>query len=280
MAVDFIKLEKKILNNNRPITRKDIEEELDNSHNQYNYGDFDQSDNEINNQINDQIKQYKKLHKLYSEKVFLLEEDEDFSIHLKEDFKAIAEYKLCLYTCGDNYSEKQRKKASKLFEQITGEAIKNYLGEGAAYKLIDRAEKINIEEICKNELKEKYHENAQKSFTNQNSPLRTDILAWKKLDHNKGKIICLIECKSGKNWKDKPPVNTDGWKGIIQFIAEPVKFFAITDLLEDEKDFLDRGKEKGIILDRTRILSLLVNLETEEIKKIRKEINDLNISIE
>ena len=260
--MSFAELEKKLLRKGR-LTRLDIEEELEDCY------DYD-----FSNEVRDEINKYKDLAKLYPKKVFIIENEGDFLIKVNQNFLAKEEYKLCLY-CSKN-SDNNRE-AENLFESITGEAIKGYLGKEAKYLLIDTGNDINIEKICKEKLKEEYRKNAQKIFKDQNEPLYTDIIAWKKLDNRNGKIICLIECKSGR-WKHGRSVCIDSWKAIIEFISEPIRFFAITDLATDD-DLYSRGRNKGIILDRARIVSLLANVDNEEIRKIRNKIKNLRLDI-
>lgn len=262
---ELIELEKELLEN-AEISKSLIRSEFEDSHN----ADFDDQDRpDFESQVNDKFKKLKKLIALFGENVFHFD-DTTLTIQLSPKFKAKKEYLLCLH-CMEKQNE-STKEISELFEKIVGEALKNYLGENAKYKLVDIEPVIDIEEFCKTDLLETPHRNAQKTFKNKEMTPRCDLIVWKNIGVRMGKVILLIQCKSGKNWRKGHPVNLDLWKTkIIRFLADPIKVFAITDLLE-ASEISNRSDEKGLIIDRAGIIKWLANAETNSIKDIRHQI--------
>ena len=262
---DLIELEKKLLEV-RSISKLDIRRELEENFNMDNTSEFE-------SQVNDDFKKYKLLAKLFGTNVFQYSENE-LVIEVNPQFKSKPEYLLCLY-CMEKSDKKE--KEIGLFEKIVAEALQQYLGQGSEYRLIDRKkESIDIEKFCREELQERPHSGAQKTFKNPANTLRCDVIVWKKVDNRVGKIVCLVQCKSGKNWRDGHPVNIEGCKKVINLAVAPLRVFAISDLLNEDELF-SRSSEKGLILDRVRIISLLANVEHDSIKQVRQEIQELGL---
>ena len=270
---DFIELEKKLLHDS-PISkhslRTELERELGEEFN--NENEDNEGINSIENQLNDKFGRYLELVDLLGDRVFKYDEIME-TITFSDTFIAKPEYLLCLECMGDNNQQ-----LSSLFEKCSAEAIKTYLGEGAKYKLIDDVQKqtIDFKKFCDEELFESNHSDTQKDFKDSEKIPRCDIIVWKPLDKMSGKVILLVQCKTGKNWKDSHPVNLRVWtEKLIDFACKPISVYTITDLIDRNKAFIDQGKEKGLILDRARIIRLLATVGTEEIKKVRKEIGNL-----
>lgn len=189
---------------------------------------------------------------------------------------------LCVSTIIRNDNDWKRNGMSECFEKITAEAIKSYLGDDTKYKFIEFLKKsCDFERFCNEELHEKPRRDADKNFRGSKN-IRTDIIAWKPLDLDKvgGKIIFLVECKSGKNWDKGLPVNINMWKSLIEF-AQPIKIFAIADLLVDNRqETLLASSEKGFILDRVRLIKLLASSNNQKIESIRSDIKQLKLEDE
>ena len=264
---DFIKLEENLLEYNS-VSKNSLRSKLENRYDEFE--NEEENPDGIENKLNDEFDKCLKLVELFGENVFIYDKNEEM-ISLNENFKAKSEYSLCI-----NCMESNNNKKAMLFEECSAEALKNYLGENTQYKLIDNTQQkkaIDFEEFCTEELFEKNHPNAERDFKDTKKIPRCDIVVWKSLDKRASKIILLVQCKSGKDWKAGLPVNLRVWKeNFINFACEPMSVYAITDLIDDNQTLIDRSKEKGLLLDRARIINLLATVETKEIQKIRKKI--------
>jgi hypothetical protein len=84
-----------------------------------------------------------------------------------------------------------------------------------------------------------------------------DILLYRQFpDGRVGIPIFLLQCASGKNWRDKvKSPDIDDWKRYVQFAAPPQKAFAIPFSLTEAEFVRECGRTQGVLLDRYRILA-------------------------
>lgn len=84
-----------------------------------------------------------------------------------------------------------------------------------------------------------------------------DLVAYRPFDDNRvGFPVFLIQCASGKNWKEKRYTPDTGlWCGLITFAIKPYKAFAIPYAIPDDEFDRHCRVVKGPIIDRDRILS-------------------------
>jgi hypothetical protein len=89
---------------------------------------------------------------------------------------------------------------------------------------------------------------------------KLDGIAWipfGERDRRSGKLVLLMQCAAGRNWKDKCPVPVENWCDYITFACRPpVKVFAVPVVVAEDRWF-DDSLEKGLLLDRVRITGLL-----------------------
>ena len=225
-------------------------------------------------EISDEFKRCKNLARIFGEAVFKVD-DSSKVIRINENFKAKKEHMLCLLAMTTKDEEK-KERIGKLFEKIVGKSVQSYLGNSARFINIDPLDKIDFEKFCEEDLFEEH----QTKFNEKLEKLpRCDLIAWKpfsnSFDKRPSKLILLIQCKSGKKWRKGHPVNQRSVKEqIINFAAEPIIVYAITDMITKE-EMLQYSKEKGMIFDRVRIISQLADVDDDEIKEIRKEIKKI-----
>jgi len=197
---------------------------------------------------------------LYSRPFFKVEER---TVEPQFDFRPPSEYLACLLLSlfgvqGDTQLP------AKLFEKLTCEAIRRYLsGRGAVFgwpsDAGDRTEdegeskiKRKIERLAK-ELHERFCEAPAARFNDRG----LDVVGWIPFsDKRPGQVVVLLQCAAGHNWKDKLPVPIDAWLQYIHWACNPLKAFAVPCVV-DERDWHEMSKDKGVFLDRARILNLL-----------------------
>lgn len=268
--METLELEISLLTRNS-ISKQEIRSELSSETDGWN------TEEEFESMVQDRFNMYKKLVETFNNRVFTYD-DKSRTVKIKVDFLAKQEYTLCLAKMYQP-TKIEGERYSYLFEKIVAEALKNYLGDGAQYKLIDQnKDTLNFEDFCKTEIYEKPHPEANENFRRSDKITpSTDIIVWKPIDNHSGKIILLVQCKLSKHWKHGTPVNIETWKSqLINFGMEPVRVFAIADILEKE-DYVNLSKNKGLILDRPRVIALLAKVENDELNQIRKEIGTLEL---
>jgi len=85
---------------------------------------------------------------------------------------------------------------------------------------------------------------------------KLDIIAWKTIDNRSGKIIILVNCAAGKNWKDKTrELSRAVWGDFISFPFHPLKALAFPYI--DNSIWRKTSLEAGLLLDRLRLTKLI-----------------------
>ncbi len=234
-------------------------------------------------EVNDEFSRYKSLIDLFGNSVFQYDRITK-TVSVNPNFKARSEYILCLaciYGAG-SFSDSKQKRLSRLFEKVVCHSLRSYLGcTSKCLEDVDDLSGENLWDFCKKELFESPNESVSE-YRNKNMKdilAECDLIVWSPfVDKRGGKLILLVQCRSGKNWTEKGGVNIDLWKGaLVNFCSDPVKVYAIADIEENAVQLLNRSKQKGLIIDRARIVSLLALACNKELQDIRKEIEDCNL---
>jgi len=87
------------------------------------------------------------------------------------------------------------------------------------------------------------------------------------LDSRGGRPRILVQCASGANWKDKlhtPSLRV--WKKIIDFSNDPQRGFCLPHALLDDEFRRTSGSVDGLVLDRTRLIGLQADSESDWMK--------------
>lgn len=179
-------------------------------------------------------------------------------------FKPRLEYLTCLilslYGVHDTASP-------KLFERITCKAVQIYLSGEAFVLGWPIPPGTTMEERFKtiaNNLNERFAESPPTRYKDRG----VDIIGWKAFQENRsGQVILLLQCAAGQNWEGKVPVPLDAWYQYIHWAFNPIAGFAIPAVIS-QRDWHDKLKDKGLMLDRVRITNLLADVTYS------KELND------
>ena len=144
-------------------------------------------------------------------------------------------------------NEWEKLRTGIIFERLCSEALKNYLA-------CDTLVVGHSNTITTKELSEILNQRWASEFLSVYNDRKLDVIGWKEIDDRKNKLIILMQCASGNNWKSKTyELQLDVWRNYILFNAKPIKAFGFTKSLLNDAYFEDKGYEGGIIFDRTRI---------------------------
>ena len=166
------------------------------------------------------------------------------------------------------------KDGSKLFERISGIAIKEYLqGEsfvfgwpvldGTETAIADRVKQVSAL-LC-----EKFMQSPAAKYKDRG----LDVIAWKPfIDGRSSQCVILAQCASGRDWTQK---TTDlpiaSWEQYIHWACNPTKAFFVPTIIPDHL-WHDVSKQAGILFDRIRILNLLhLGIQDEQLQSDLKE---------
>lgn len=178
--------------------------------------------------------------------------DPPFTVRLREityniDWESFPEYMICLILNLDGVVE-NHSKTGKLFERLSCEAIKNYMGGDAL--IYGFPQKQSIKEIA-DIIGERFNHSPTKNFKDRG----VDIIAWRSFgDGRKSKVVALFQCAAGANWKSKLlEVPMTAWRTYISWADSiPMKGFATPAVIEDEI-FFESMLTGGLMFDRPRI---------------------------
>lgn len=84
-----------------------------------------------------------------------------------------------------------------------------------------------------------------------------DVIGWKKLDERPGKVIFLVQCAAGGNWRRKDRVKLRRWSRMIYFATNPIEVLAFPQVYNiqnqlAEETWIDEC-EGRLLLDRLRL---------------------------
>lgn len=179
------------------------------------------------------------------------------------------EYIMCLvfsYWGAANENE-----GTRLFEQISNIALKNYLN-GQAITVgfpneLSLPEQLNKIAILLNE-----------DRSNKNPPVHAkdrgvDVIGWRSFDDNRrGQVIILMQCAAGGNWHKKKQILLSVWSQYVHWFFETtIPSMAITEILPQKK-WSDAVENYGIMFDRARLYRNLYTPLSEIEPVLREEI--------
>ncbi len=185
-------------------------------------------------------------------------------VHRQGDAAASTEYVVCLLFSLYGVSDVHRSDP-KLFERLTGEAVRNYLG-GQMYVFgwpplpdvpADIAKRVR-------EVAERTRERFVEAPAARYKDRGVDVIAWKPFNespdgrHRSGQLVMLSQCAAGADWPGKTTQLPYGaWTQYIHWAADPVVSFAVPRVIPDDR-WHDVSREvEGIVFDRIRLLNLL-----------------------
>jgi len=192
----------------------------------------------------------------------------------------IPEYVMCLIFSLQGVKKiKEDDDGTKLFERVSKDAVKFYLGGEAIVLGFPSEDRLN------QQLKELAALTNEKK-SEARSPLSTDkdkgvdIIAWKShKDGRSNQIVLLIQAAAGYHWNLKKPISEIAWSEFMFWSAKFVRGIIIATTL-DEIKFVKARDDYNMIFDRVRIYRALMYEGTrdtslsEEVKVwCQKELN-------
>lgn len=198
---------------------------------------------------------------------------EDRCVRSSRDMREAYEYISCLilslFGCPP-----ELKDGSKLFERISGMAIKEYLqGESFVFgwPVLDGTE-IAIAERVKQVstlLSEKFVQSPAARYKDRG----LDVIAWKPfIKGRSSQCVILAQCASGKDWRQKTnDLPIASWEQYIHWACNPTTAFFVPSIIPDYL-WHDVSNEAGILFDRIRILNLLhTGIQDEQLRSDLKD---------
>jgi hypothetical protein len=158
---------------------------------------------------------------------------------------------------------------TKLFEKLSNEAIKLYLG--------GKAEVIGFPNGKK--LIKQMRSIAQKTFESighrkpkpKDKDKGVDIIAWKPHDDNRpNQVVLLLQCGAGANFSKKKPISIRAWNEFMHWSAAPIPGILIPRIVSSE-ELTELRDDYNLIFDRVRIHKAVYNKRLSD-GTLRKQI--------
>lgn len=150
----------------------------------------------------------------------------------------------------------------KLFERLSGEAIKNYIKGNII--IYGYPSKQTVEDIA-NHTNERFNFSYPPNFKDRG----LDIIAWNPFDDKRGgQTVILFQCSSGNNWRTKlTGLPIEAWNNYITWGSKPLKGFSLPKIIGREL-FDECSYDAGIIMDRARIFR---NINKQNIDNVLRQ---------
>lgn len=158
---------------------------------------------------------------------------------------------------------------TKLFERLSNEAVKTYLGGEA--EVIGFPNKNNllkqITSIAQKTSEEIGHRNPKPKDKDKG----VDIIAWKSHGDNRpNQIILLLQCGAGINFSEKKTISIPAWRDFVHWSADPIPGIMIPHIVSSE-ELIELSDDYTLIFDRVRIYKAVYNRALSD-TSLRKQI--------
>ncbi len=137
--------------------------------------------------------------------------------------------------------------SGKLFERLSNVSVRNYInGETEVFGYPSTNDIKSISSLMNQ---------TYRNFPIQAKDRGVDIFGWKKADSRQNKVVILVNCASGDNWKSKTnELNIEAWKQYINFTSHSIsKGMAIPKVISNNDELEEITLDTGILFDRTRL---------------------------
>lgn len=186
------------------------------------------------------------------------------AIKLKSGWEDYPAYTFCLFLSYYGvYGVTGTRDAPKLFEDISCQAIRNYIkgdaaGFGSPRKGLPSGFSDAVTYLARNLLQEGGGYRNQPTLSRKDDTL--DLVAWADfVDKSPSKLIIFGQCAAGENWGDKltelqPDAFWNQWMAEPLVSPTPIKSFFIPHRIKTNDDSWKLfGRKAGIIFERCRI---------------------------
>lgn len=152
-----------------------------------------------------------------------------------------------------------------IFERICKEVLEEYIGGEA--KVVGFPQRVSVNDIC-TDIEEQFIQELPARYKDR----KLDVVGWKKIDSRNNKLLILMQCAAGNDWRGKTTeLQPEVWRDYIRFSCTPTRAFGFAHCVDDEL-FFETGKEGGIIFDRLRIYRYLKNKDEIRDNTLRTDI--------
>jgi hypothetical protein len=179
------------------------------------------------------------------------------------------EYLLCLIF--SYWGAADSHEGTKLFEQVSNIALKNYLNGEAI--TIGFPNEGNLPTQLDSLAALINEDRSNKNPPSHSKDRGVDVIGWNSFgDNRRGQIIILMQCAAGGNWSKKKNILLSVWSQYIHWYFETtIPSMAITEILPSTK-WANAVENYGIMFDRARLYRYLYKHATSVDLALRNEV--------
>ncbi len=194
------------------------------------------------------------------------------SIKPKIKWKDKPELIMCLiFSLFGVEKKKGKDDGTKLFERLSREAVKSYLGGEAEVIGFPNKKKLKEQIGCLS--KRMCEQKGSRCPKPDDKDKGVDIIAWKSHgDMRPNQIILLLQCGAGLNFSQKRAISIPAWREFVNWSAEPIQGIMIPKIASDE-EWIEIRDYYNLIFDRIRIYKAIYQKRLSD-SKLKKQILD------
>lgn len=172
----------------------------------------------------------------------------------------IPEYYLCVHY--SYFGASDNTNGTKLFENITAQALKNFI-DGDVYSLgFPEGKGLNayLDEFVKY-CYEKRGINANGDYKDDG----IDVIGFKLFNDNRSaNLYILLQCAAGINWRTKKKIELNRWTNYILWYPECIISSIATVDFVSQRDWEKQNSSFGMLIDRVRIYNTLYKVNVDK----------------
>lgn len=178
------------------------------------------------------------------------------SIKPKKKWRDIPELFMCLIFSIDGVKKKKDEDdGTKLFERLSREAVKLYLGGEA--EVIGAPNRMKLKEQINTLAMRMCEEKGHKCPAPHKKDRGVDIIAWKPHgDMRSNQIVLLLQSGAGRNFKKKKSISISAWREYVHWLPDPICGITIP-VIPSEEEWREHGHDYSLVFDRVRICKAL-----------------------
>jgi hypothetical protein len=194
------------------------------------------------------------------------------SIKPKIKWKDKPELIMCLiFSLFGVEKKKGKDDGTKLFERLSREAVKSYLGGEAEVIGFPNEKKLKEQIDCLS--KRMFEQVGPRCPKPKDKDKGVDIIAWKPHgDNRSNQIILLLQCGAGFNHSQKKGISITAWCEFVNWSAKPIQGIMIPKIASDE-EWIEIRDDYTLIFDRVRIYKAIYQKRLSD-SKLKKQILD------
>jgi len=164
-----------------------------------------------------------------------------------------------------------RNDGTKLFEILSGEAVKSYLNGEA--EVIGFPNQTRLRQQIEGISRRTCEKLGTRIPCPRDKDKGVDIIAWKPHgDKRSNQVVLLLQCGTGMHFAQKKSISLHAWRDFVNWSVEPIKGIMIP-IIPSEEQWIKITDDYNLIFDRVRIYRAIYNRSFSDCQLRRRILN-------